>query len=695
MTPMKLSLRIYRALLKLYPAAFREEYDGALQRQFKDDYAEVRSTSDLVRFWARTLLDFARSMPSQFAREIAQDSRHALRLWRRRPLTTGFAIAALAIAIGANTGVFSVLNAVLLRSLPFHEPDRARVAPRRFCATRPRQLCRVSRRRLRNIYLADAASYSTSLEVNLEGARATSRMRLTETSWNFFSLLGVSPVHGRSFLADEDVPGRDGVAVIGYGLWQELFGGDPRAVGATIHVNGAPLEVVGIAPPGFDYPQKTDVWSPTAFDFRRIPKTGAAYFWSTIGRLKPGLPWTQARRAFEVEAYRDSADRRQADAVNRPALIPLQEQLAGPVRNASLILMAGVSLLLLLACANIANPLLARTIARSNVRIRTALGASRARLAQQLLTETLLLSLVGTAAGLLVARWTATVAAAVQPAELSSQSYTILDWRVLGFAIAASIVTGVIFGVGPALYATRRDVATRGRTATASGKHARMRNVLIGAQVAITIVLLTGSVALGSAFLALLRVDHGFDVHSIATMSVSLAGTGYEESGRAASYYSDVLDRVRGVPGVVSASATEALPLNVDRFARYGFRLDTGETIRRHADLGGAWIFQHNRRPRGVRARVLTARPRRLRAAGRGQRRVRPKLWRSIHSGRQVAHGRRHGHAEDHRCGAGHAGDGSGVQSTPPSLLAKPGPARHDDRRSSERACPGPDRRHS
>ena len=263
-------------------------------------------------------------------------------------------------------------------------------------------------------------------------------------------------------------------------------------------------------PPGFDYPQNTDIWSPTAFDFPRIPKTGSAYFWSTIGRLRPGLTWAQARRAFEIEAYRDASDRRQSDAPNRPALVPLREQLAGPVRNASLILMGVVALLLMLACANIANLLLARTIARSTeLRIRSALGASRARLTQQLLTETLLLSAVATLIGLMVAHWTVTVASAVQPAELSCQSYTILDWRVLGFAIAAAILTGLVFGGGPAVYAARRDATTRGRTATAGGRHTRMRNVLVGAQVAITIVLLTGSVALGRAFIALLRVDHG------------------------------------------------------------------------------------------------------------------------------------------------------------------------------------------
>ena len=298
------------------------------------------------------------------------------------------------------------------------------------------------------------------------GRAQTTRMRLTETSWNFFS-------HARYVASRRAaiVPRRRGysraatrVAVIGYGLWQRLFGGDRRAIGTTIRVNGAPLEdrrrraargstirgrrMSGLRPRSisgaFRKPDRRIL-----LEHHRAPQAGAV--------VGPGPPGLRGRGLRD-----DSARRRQPDAANRPALTPLQEQLAGPVRNASLILMGGVALLLLLACANVANLLLARTIGRSNeLRIRSALGASRARLTQQLLTETLLLSLVASVAGLLVARWTAAVAAAVQPAELSSQSYTILDLRVLGFAIAASILTGVVFGVGPALFAARGDSDAR------------------------------------------------------------------------------------------------------------------------------------------------------------------------------------------------------------------------------------------
>ena len=293
---MRFSLRVYRLLLKLYPASFREDYHAPLQQQFRDELVDVTGPRALARFWARTLWDFALSMPVQLAREVGQDSRHALRLWRQRPAHTLFAIAVLAIAIGATTGVFSVLNAVLLRSLPFSEPDRLAVL-RNFGP--PRNGFHDWRRQ--SAYLEDATTYD-SFEINLEGVHQAARRRLTETSWNFFSVLGRGPALGRGFAPGEDTPGQTGVAVLSHSTWQQLFGGDPRAIGSTVRVNGTALTVIGIAPAGFDYPDKTDLWAPTTFDFERVPKTGSVIMWTTIGRLKAGMTWAQAAQAFEAEA---------------------------------------------------------------------------------------------------------------------------------------------------------------------------------------------------------------------------------------------------------------------------------------------------------------------------------------------------------------------------------------------------------
>jgi predicted permease len=540
-----------------------------MERQFQDDLAEVHGSRDFLRLWARTLIDIVRSAPGPFASEITQDVRFALRLWRRRPVQTIFAVAALALAIGASAGVFSVVNALLLRPLPFSDADR--LAELHMFGP-PRSEFHDWRQQ--SAYLADAATFD-SLEVNVEARGQTSRMRLTETSWNFFSLLGNQPASGRAFLPGEDEPGRGDVALIADRVWQRLFGNDQRAIGSIIRVNGTPLTIVGIAPPDFDYPARTQLWTPTTFDYQRIPKTGSVLMWTSIGRLKPELTWTQARHAFDAEAYERAPQRRNADAPNRPALIPLQQQLAGPVRQAALIFLGAVGFLLLLACANLANLLLARTVARSgDLAIQAALGASRVRLTQQLFTESLLLSLVASAGGLVVAHWSARLAAAVAPAQLASQSYTVLDWRVLAFAISLAILTGVFFGVAPALYAARASPRTGGRSMMAGLAHARARSVLVAGQVAMTLVLLTGAIALARDFVRLVSTDNGYDLESIATMTVSFAGTDYTANGRPWSYYDEAASRIQRVPGVEAVSATESLPLAVDAFMGTTFTLD-------------------------------------------------------------------------------------------------------------------------
>jgi predicted permease len=572
---MRVSPRLYRWLIRLYPAEFRERYATSLERDFKDEYADVVDTGvhQVAQFWGRTIVDLCRSVPQQLAREIGQDSRHALRLWHGRPLHTAFTVAVLAIAIGANTGVFSVLNALVLRSLPFADPQRL-ASLHMF----PAPLGRVTdfhSWRQQSGYLSDAAVYS-SLEVNsdlIENGRAA-RLRLTETSSNFFDLFGRQPIHGRGFVAGEDTPGHEPIAVIAYRVWQQQFGGDFRALGGRIRVNGAPVTIVGVAPPGFDYPSTTAIWTSTVFDFPRIPKTGVIFRF-TVGRIKPDLTWAQARDAFNAEARHRDPDRFKIPSASQPALLPLQQSLAGPVRQASLVLMGGVALLLLMACANTANFMLGRTLTRANeLTIRMVLGASRARLTQQLLTETVLLSAISATVGVIVAIWVTRVATLVQPPSLASQAYRLLDWRVLGFAIAIAFITGILFGIGPALYAVRASIPSSSRTATPTRRRTRVRHALIAAQIAVTIVLVAGSLVLGRAFLSLLAVNYGYDISSLATMSVSFAGTEYQNGERATAYIDEVSRRVRQIPGVRSISATEFLPLAIEGYMAGRFTVD-------------------------------------------------------------------------------------------------------------------------
>ena len=284
MPDIRFSVRLYRRLLKLYPAGFRENYAGEMERQVLDEMAESRGPFALAGLWIRILVDLAVTVPSQLAREAATDARHAIRLWKRRPLHTGLAIAALAVGIGASTGVFSVVNALLLRALPFRDPNRLMAthifSPPHGSAQQFHDWRRQS------AYLDDAAIFNHG-DVNLGAAGEPARAHLCETSWNFFALLGTQPMSGRSFAAREDTPGNDSVAIIGYGLWQRVFGGSPTALGSTIRADGTSLTIIGIAPPGFDYPARTAVWTPTVFDRGRIPHSG--FMSDTIARLKPGI----------------------------------------------------------------------------------------------------------------------------------------------------------------------------------------------------------------------------------------------------------------------------------------------------------------------------------------------------------------------------------------------------------------------
>ena len=357
------------------------------------------------------------------------DLRYGSRQLRKNPGFAIVAVAALAVGIGANTGVFGIVNALLLHSLPFREPQRLAVLRNFFP---PHDSAKQFEDwRQRSAYLEDAA-LTEELDVNLNGDGVAVRAHVAQTSWNFFEVLGAKLALGSGFTPEEEVdgtgwglPGRNAVAVIGYGVWQRLFGGDPRILGATIRVDGHALTIIGVAPPGFDYPGKSVLWKPAAF-------SSGNNGWSTIGRLNREVTWEQARAAFVVEAAQSA---QQGSGMENPALRPrlgsLQEGLAGSVNSASLIFQGVMMLVLLIACANVANLLVARTLDRlPELSIRAALGASRGRLAGQLLSECALLSVMASIAGLVLALWITSLAAKVEPPPLGAQSYSIWDGKV-------------------------------------------------------------------------------------------------------------------------------------------------------------------------------------------------------------------------------------------------------------------------
>ena len=520
--------------------------------------------------WNRVLADLARTIPGQASREVFQDFRYILRLWVNRPWHAGFAITALAIGIGANTGVFSVVNALLLRSLPFHEPDRLALL-HQFIP--PHDNAKEFHDwRQQSTYLADAALFEEA-DVNLGGERVVSRAHVAQTSWNFFSVLGTQPLLGRGFAPGDDVdgtewglPGRNAVAVIGYGLWQQLFGGDPKVLGSTVRIDGNLLTIIGVAPPGSDYPGKAVLWKPAAFS----PGNNG---WGTLARLKAGITWPQAHAAFAVEAEGLSPKRGRIESLS-PSMTSLQDGLAGPVKNASLMFMSAVLVVLLIACTNVANLLIARTADRAaELSIRSALGASQARLTRQLFTESVLLSFFAALAGLLMAYWTTSLAAKVQPPPLGAQAYSILNGHVLAFTLIVAIITALVFGVVSSLYVGRiHAFGTRSSSKTRGSR--LVRETLAGAQVMLTIILLAASVSVGRAFVHLMRIDRGYDVEGIVTVSVSLNGTTHQLSGRQLPYFEEALDRIRRMPGVRSASATEFLPLYASAFVGGPYGLD-------------------------------------------------------------------------------------------------------------------------
>jgi len=569
------SAALYRRLLRLYPAGFREEYQEPMEQQFQDEYREARTLGERARLWTSAIADVATEAPVQFAREVGHDLRYGLRTYRRQSAGGLLAVGSLALAIGAGTGVFGVVHAVLLRTLPFAEPENL-VEIQRPPVTPLQGRAAFLEWQASRAYLDGAATY-TAAEVNFGADGNTLRVKTAEASANLFDILGVEVERGRGFSPEEDTPGRTGVAVLGHALWMQAFAGDPGVLGRKATVNGSPVDIIGVAPPRFDYPEGTALWLPSAFDFQLVPKRGA-FFHHTVGRLSASHDAASELFAAEIVRTNPTAAAELGD--DRARLIPLRSQLAGPIEGALWVLGGLVLFVLLAACANVAQVLLARAWERrEEFAMRSALGAGRGRLLQQQVTEAVFLTACATGLGLLVAHQVCGMASLVVPAQLASQQYTALTWPVTLFAAALAVTIGLVFGLLPGLLNTERRAETLCGHAAAGGRKAnRVRWWLMAAQGGLTLALAAGSFATGRAFLRLLDANLGFEPASAVTLSVSLQGT-LHSGASAWTYYEEALRRLRAVPGVESAGAVNHLPLANQAFIAGSFELDSGEKL--------------------------------------------------------------------------------------------------------------------
>jgi putative ABC transport system permease protein len=499
---------------------------------------------------------------------MKHDLRYALRQLLRAPGFTAVALLTIALGIGACTAIFSVVNTVLLRPLPYPESDRLVVVRE----TNPPQFPEFSVAPGQYFgWLAQSSSWeslasSRSGTYNLTGRGEPQRVIAERVTANHFATLRVRPALGRDFRAEEDVPGQENVALLSHGFWQRQLGGRPDVLQQTITLDGQPFTVIGVMPAWFRRQARTEVYTPAAYTAADREQRGGHYI-SVFGRLKAGVTLEQARSEMAVIADRMA---RQYPDTNKGwgvRLTPMLEAAVRDVKPVLLALMAAVGFLLLIACANVANLLLARATGRAReIAVRGALGAGRGRLVRQLLTESLLLALLGAGLGVAVAHLGIAGLMSLAPESVPRFQEVSIDLGALGFSAALACLTGVAFGLVPALQATRHELSETlkqaGRGAGESGRRHRLRGTLVVAEMAIALVLLVGAGLLMRSFVRLQQVDPGFDPRQALAVRVSLPDKKYDGDEEKALFTDQALRRLAAIPGVQAAGAAHVAPLS-------------------------------------------------------------------------------------------------------------------------------------
>jgi putative ABC transport system permease protein len=499
------------------------------------------------------------------------DLRYGFRQLRKNPGFTLVAVISLAMGIGANTAIFSVVNGVLLRPLPYGEPERVvhilslqqgELIPRHTWLAYPE----IEDMRHENRSLSLISAFQSWTPV-LYGTGEPTRINGSSVSAGFFAILGVRPALGRFFLPEEEEPGHEPVVVLSYGFWQSRFGGDRGIVGGTLDLDDVRYTVVGVAGPDFEDPFHDAVlWRsrPPDWDATRLARVN--HSWRAIGKLADGVTMGQAQADLDRVWLRLAEEFPQAHTGEAVQLMRAKEWTVGGVRSAVLILLGAVGLVLLIACANVANLYLTRTVVRGReVALRAALGAGNGRLVRQLLTEVCLLFVLGGAAGLALAWVGMDAVLALGGANLPRISGVRIDWAVLLFALGVSLLTGVVFGLTAAYQTVRSDLSAAlqvgGRSSTGDGGSQRLRSGLVVAEIALSLVLLAGAGLLLKSFWKVHQVDPGFRAENILTLNLAPRSGDYMERIEVTRLYEDILDRLASLPGVRAAGAVNILPM--------------------------------------------------------------------------------------------------------------------------------------
>jgi predicted permease len=506
--------------------------------------------------------------------DLGHDLSYGLRVLRQNPGFTLIAVVTLALGIGANTAIFSLVNAILLRPLPYRAPDQLvrliQASPKLGLATWGVSQADFAAYREQNRTLETLALYSNS-GANLTGEGEPERLETTGVSADFFEVFGVNPALGRAFQEGEDAPGKNGVCVLSYGLWQRRFGGDPKVIGRSLVLNNLPTEIVGVMPAAFKFPRlETDLWIPLALN----PARTAPYFFRVIGRLKPGMQIAQAQAdTTDVlqnfgRQHPNSSEAVGLDEGNGPRTIvtPLKEVIIGKTDKPLLILLSAVALVLLIACANVANLLLARATARTReIAVRVALGATPARVARQLLTESLLLSFIGAAVGIALAGLGLRLLDKLPISGVARIEEVSLSGTVLAFTAGLALLTGLLFGLMPALRAYGMGLAVGMREGgRGSASNRRLGSTLVAAQFALSLILLIGTGLLLKSFQRLAAVNPGFNPEQTLTMSATLPREKYDKPEKALQFYHDSIERFRDAPGIQAVGFATSLPFDGD-----------------------------------------------------------------------------------------------------------------------------------